>query len=105
MSEPPEPASGVWLCQGRLHFLSAAYEQHLAPSTAVALFTRDADWLLLPLLAGAGGLQVKLRNARGDRVIETQEFFRGQCLEDSPQVRPIGLLPDPATGGLRLQFK
>jgi hypothetical protein len=64
MSEPSEPAGGIWLSQGRLHFTCASYEQWLAPCIAVALFARDADWLLLPLLAGAGGLQVKMRNAR-----------------------------------------
>lgn len=104
MSEKPESTSGAWLCDGRLYFLCAAYERYLAPCSAVALFARDTDWLLVPLLAGAGGLQVKIRNARADRVIEAQEFFRGCGLEDSPQVRPVYLCADSATGGWRIQF-
>ena len=104
MSELSEPAGGLWLSQGRLHFTCASYEQWIAPCIAVALFARDADWLLLPLLAGAGGLQVKMRNARGDRVIESQEFFRGQGMEDSVEVQRIGLHPDAATGGWRIQL-
>jgi hypothetical protein len=104
MSEPSEPAGGIWLSQGRLHFTCASYEQWLAPCIAVALFARDADWLLLPLLAGAGGLQVKMRNARGDRVIETQEFFRGHGMEDSPEIQLVCLHTDAVTGGWRMQL-
>ena len=104
MSEQSEPAGGLWLSQGRLHFTCASYEQWLAPCLAVALFARDADWLLLRLLAGAGGLQVKIRNARGDRVIETQEFCRGQGMEDSSEIQLIGLHADVASGGWRIQL-
>jgi len=104
MSSPPEPKCDVWLCSGRLYFSRAAHETVLASCPAVALLNRSDAWLLLPLLAGAGGLQVKQRNARGDRVVEAQEFFRGQGLEDSPQVRPMVLHDAPATGGYELVF-
>ena len=94
----------IWLHNGRLHLTGAAYERYLHACPAVALLARDGDWLLLPLHAGAGGLQVKLRNARGDRVIEAQEFFRTQGLEDSERVQPLRLHDDPDRGALRLEF-
>ena len=52
---------------------------------------RNSRWLLLPLLSGAGGLQVKRLNARGDRVVEAQEFLRSEGHEDSAQLRPVTL--------------
>jgi hypothetical protein len=68
----------------------------------VALLADAGQWWLLPLRAGAGGLQVKLRNARGDRVVEAQEFFRQQGLEDDPAARPFELVFDAQRGGYRL---
>lgn len=92
----------AWLHNGRLHLSNVAYERHLRDCVSVGLLARDGDWLLLPLRAGAGGLQVKLRNAAGDRVIEAQEFFRAQGLEDSEEKRPVQLRPDAERGILRI---
>lgn len=103
-SRTPETGPDVWLQNGRLHLSSAAYEQYLQHCHAVGLLERDGRWLLLPLLGGAGGLQVKLRNARGDRVVEAQEFFRSQGFEDSPERRLLQLHADPEQGGLRIEF-
>ena len=85
----------LWLRNGRLHLTAEVYERQLHSCAAVALLARERDWLLFPLLSGAGGLTVKLRNPRGDRVIESQEFFRAQGIEDSIQARPLRLLPAP----------
>lgn len=81
-----EPAC-VELRSGRLHIPAAVYEELFTGCPSVALLARDGAWWLMPLLAGAGGLQVKLRNAHGDRVVEAQEFFRAQGLEDTPVTR------------------
>ena len=98
----PDSAARVQLRDGRLHIPGATYEQHLAGCVAVALTEREGHWWLLPLRAGAGGLQIKQRNPRGDRVVETQEFFRSQGLEDSPLARDYALLPDVQLGAFRL---
>ena len=100
----PSAAADVWLQNGRLHLTSAAYDRHMDGCTIAALLARDGIWLLLPLRAGAGGLQIKLRNARGDRVIEAQEFFRSQGLEDSPQARRVRLHDETAQGGWRIEL-
>lgn len=94
----------VWLHQGRLHLTEAAYRRHLDGCVAVGLLARDDEWLMLPLRAGAGGLQIKLRNARGDRVIEAQEFFRTHGREDSQQIQALCLSEDPQRGELRITF-
>lgn len=44
-----------WLRNGRLYVSAAAYEQHLRSYPAVALTARNREWLLIPLLSGAGG--------------------------------------------------
>ena len=104
MSGTPEPESGVWLCNGRLFLTLPAFDRYLAGCSAVALLARDAGWLLMPLRAGAGGLQVKLRNARGERVIEAQEFFRSQGMEDCPARQSIRLRADPSTGAWQIEL-
>jgi hydrogenase maturation protease len=100
-AEACRPRPETWLRDGRLYFSRAAYERHLHDCVSVGLLARDGDWLLLPLRAGAGGLQIKQRNAAGDRVIEAQEFFRAQGLEDSRE-RPIRLVADAERGILRM---
>ena len=50
----------------------------------------------------AGGLQVKIRNARADRVVESLEFFRQQGLEDNHEPQELLLDEDRSLGGFRL---
>lgn len=87
---------------GRLHVPAQTYEAVLAAFSAVALLARDGGWWLIPLKAGAGGLQLKLRNARGDRVIEAQEFLRSQGVEDAHEPATYCLAFDAARGAYRL---
>ncbi len=92
----------IHLRAGRLHIDSSTYGRRLMGCVAVALMVRDGQWMLLPLHGGAGGLQIKIRNARGDRVVESQEFFRSQGLEDDHGALELTLDEDAALGGYRL---
>lgn len=92
----------VQLRQGRLYIARAVHDGTLQRCAAVALVARDGVWWLLPLLGGAGGLQVKLRNAAGDRVVEAQEFFRAQGLEDDAPDRCLRLVADAQQGAFQL---
>ena len=103
MDEPDVP-TGIWLRNGRLYLSREVHADRLRGCPAVALLARDSRWLLLPLMSGAGGLQVKVRNARGDRVVEAQEFFRSQGHEDSPQLRSMALHDEADAGVLQLSF-
>ncbi len=98
----PGTGSDVWLRDGRLHIPRAIHEQQLSGCEAIALLARDGGWQLVPLRAGAGGLQVKLRNAQGDRVVESQEFFRHQGIEDDPVARRLRLVDLPGEGAYAL---
>ena len=86
---------------GRLYLARRVHDECLGGCTSVALLVRDGGWWLLPLRAGAGGLQVKLRNAHGDRVVEAQEFLRSQGVEDEHTLE-LGLVAEPALGAFRL---
>lgn len=101
MAEAAEKAR-VQLRAGRLHISSEVYQGLLPGCPALALLVRDGQWLLLPLLAGAGGLQIKIRNARGDRVVESQEFFRALGFEDGHEPCEMELAPASELGGFRL---
>ncbi len=103
LPQPPSGAGRVQLRAGRLHIPSEVFDRGMSGCAAIALTVRDGRWLLLPLLGGAGGLQVKMRNPRGDRVIESQEFFRQQGLEDDPTPREFELKFEPEFGGFLLR--
>jgi hypothetical protein len=92
----------VHLRAGRIHIERQVYEQLMPGCLALALLARDGAWFLLPLFGGAGGLQIKIRNARGDRVVEAQEFFRAQGLDDDHPPREFTLAPESGLGGWRL---
>ena len=47
-------------------------------------------------------MQVKIRNARADRVVESLEFFRQQGLEDNHEPQELLLDEDRSLGGFRL---
>lgn len=97
-AEPRE----IELRDGRLHIPHAIYDELFEACVAVALLAREDGWWLLPLRGGAGGLQMKIRNARGDRVIESQEFFRSQGLDDSANTQRLLLRFDASQGGFLL---
>lgn len=94
----------IWLRDGRLHITREVHEDVLFACETVALLARDDGWRLLPLRAGAGGLQAKLRNTRGDRVIESQEFFRNQGIEDSAEPRRLLLVDIPEEAAFAMRF-
>ncbi|MBL8473951.1 MAG: hypothetical protein KF778_06460 [Rhodocyclaceae bacterium] len=56
----------------------------------VAVLERDGALMVVPLAPGsAGGLLLKLRNARGDRVIHAQEIFRRCGYRESFDEYPV----------------
>lgn len=104
MAEPPA-AGQVCVRAGRLHIPSAVYERDLPGCQALALRVRDGECWLLPLRGGAGGLQIKIRNLQGDRVVESQEFFRAQGYPDDHPPCTVELVPVDEVGGFRLRVQ
>jgi len=92
----------VQVRDGRLHIPGQVYERVLLNCPSLALLVRDGRWQLLPLFGGAGGLLIKMRNARGDRVVEAQEFLRSQGFEQGHEPVEFDLDPQPEGGGFQL---
>lgn len=77
-----EPAH-LTLTRGSLHLPREVCERFFPRSPSVALLAREGRVLLVPLAPdSAGGLLLKLRNARGDRVVLAQEFLRQNGIEE-----------------------
>jgi hypothetical protein len=93
----------IELRNGRLYISHTVYGALFARCVAAALLAEDGQWWLFPLLSGGGGLQLKIRTALGDRVIESQEFFRQQGIEDSPKPQTLQLVFSEARGAFTLQ--
>jgi len=94
--------AGVLLHDGRLHLSAELHAGPLRGCDAVALLADEDGWLLVPLHAGAGGLQLKQRNARGDRVVECREFVRAQGIEDDAPPMRFALCEEVGRGAFRL---
>lgn len=84
---PREAASvqrTVSVARGNIYLSREICDTYLAGIASVALIAREDKILIVPLVQeSGGGLLLKTRNARGDRVIQAQEFFREKgFLED-----------------------
>lgn len=67
----------IAIARGNIYLSREVYDTYLPGVVSVALLARDGTVLIVPLIQqSAGGLLLKQRNARGDRVIHAQEFFR-----------------------------
>jgi hydrogenase maturation protease len=67
----------ISVARGNLYLPREICEAYLPGAASVALLARNQQVLIVPLTPdSAGGLLLKQRNARGDRVIHAQEFFR-----------------------------
>jgi hypothetical protein len=89
-AEPEATATGhmVSIRRGSIHLPRALCDAHLADVGAVALLARDAAVLIVPLARrSAGGLLLKVRNARGDKVLHAMEFLRARGLPEDFEQR------------------
>lgn len=74
--------------RGSLLFDAALYERYFRGLDGVILLRRDGDLLILPVRhTAAGGYLMKLRSARGERVVTAVDFFRDNGLDDTDERR------------------
>lgn len=67
----------VTVTRGNLYLSREICDKHLPGIEAVALLDRANQIMIVPLTPqSGGGMLLKIRNVRGDRVIHAQEFFR-----------------------------
>ncbi len=76
----------VSVANGNIYLPNETFDTYFKGIEAVALLPHEQGILMLPLHNSAGGLLVKLKNLRGDRVVNAQEFFRtGGFSEDASE--------------------
>lgn len=78
------------MARGNFYLPREICEAYLPDAASVALVLRDGEVMIVPLTReAAGGLLLKQRNARGDRVIHAQEFFRNKNLPEEFEARTM----------------
>ncbi|MES2957643.1 MAG: hypothetical protein V4792_05610 [Pseudomonadota bacterium] len=98
-----DPLASAGVAAGNLHLSREACGRYLAGIESVALLDRDGQLLILPLTReSGGGLLLKVRNARGDRVIHAQEFFRNHGYRETFAPRHVPMHWDEAAAALVL---
>ncbi len=92
----------IRLCNGSLYISRELYDTYFYSTQSVVLLARDQDIMILPVQQEFGGLLLKVRNARGDRVVHASEFLQQHqlCIEDDRTVhvrwdRELGALLFP----------
>ena len=105
---PAHHTAGTDACihirNGNLYLDASLYEQYFPQIHSVILLKRDRALLLLPVTnAGAGGLLLKIRNAREDRVIHAQEFCRVHGI-DEHFAQMVSASWDEKSAGLMIQM-
>lgn len=106
MATTPNEADGLasaGVAAGNLHLSREACERWLNGIETVALLSRDAQVLIVPLTReSGGGLLLKVRNARGDRVIHAQEFFRTHGFAEDFAAHRVAMRWDESAAALVL---
>jgi hypothetical protein len=98
-----DPLASALVSGGSVHLAGAACARFLPGAVSVALLARGDRVLVLPLTPeSGGGLLLKVRNARGDRVINGQEFFRNHGFVEDGVARRVAMHWDPAAAALVL---
>jgi hypothetical protein len=100
----PPPDGRVRISRGSIYLdcdLCAAY---LADVSAVATIVREGRAYLLPLRGpAAGGLLLKIRNARGDRVVHAEDFLTALGVSICTPERNVAVRWVPDMAGLLLE--
>lgn len=79
----------VNIARGNIYVPQETFNTYLKGVEAVALLPHEDGILLFPLIQeSAGGLLLKIRNLRGDRIVHAQEFFRNHDYFEEFQERP-----------------
>jgi hypothetical protein len=78
----------VTIARGSIHLPAEIYERHFAGLEGIILQRRNDDLLIMPVRhALAGGYLIKRRNARGDRIVSSMDFFRSQGMDDDVEIK------------------
>ncbi len=68
--------------RGSVHITADAYDTYFAGTDAVIVLIRDSKLMIMPVAhVAAGGSLLKIKNARGDRVVIASDVFAANDLE------------------------
>jgi hypothetical protein len=96
-------ALSISVARGNLYLSREVCETYLAGAGSVALLADEGDLLIAPLIQqSAGGALLKVKNLRGDRVIQAQEFFRLNKFRESFQEQTCPISWDSSRAALRV---
>lgn len=78
--------SGVTIARGSIHLPRELCDAFFPATDLAAMLMRDRRVFIVPLIAqSSGGLLLKTRNARGDKVLHVQEFLRQHGYADDAE--------------------
>lgn len=66
----------IILKNGNLYLNSELYDTYFDTINAVALLKQESIFLIMPVQQAGGGLLLKIKNAKGDRIVHAIEFFQ-----------------------------
>jgi hypothetical protein len=66
----------ITLRNGNLYLDSELYDTYFNTINAVALLKQESTFLMMPVQQAGGGLLLKIKNAKGDRIVHAIEFFQ-----------------------------
>ncbi len=69
------------LKKGNLYFDHDLYEKYFSTINSIVLLKKEAIYLIMPVQQANGGLLLKIRNAKGDRIVHAIEFFQQYNIE------------------------
>ncbi|GAC1634921.1 MAG: hydrogenase maturation protease [Nevskia sp.] len=100
----PSARLEVSIIQANVYLSRELCDAYLPGIMSVALLARDEAVLIVPLMQqSGGGLLLKQRNARGDRVIHAQDFFREKGFLEDFEVHKLKVHWSPESAALVLQ--
>ncbi len=111
-SGPPFPGENadsatplpVMVARGNIYLSREVVDACLGGIDSVALLDRNGRVMVVPLTReSGGGLLLKIRNARGDRVIHAQEFFREKGYLEDFQERHFAARWDRSSAALLIE--
>jgi hypothetical protein len=101
---PAPPDRRIRISRGSIYLDRDLYDACLSGVSAVATVVREGRVYLLPLRGpAAGGLLLKVRNARGDRVVHADEFLHTLGISSIAPERWVSVRWMPDMAGLLLE--
>ncbi len=80
-------SESVEIQDGNIYLTAEVYEKYFSGLATVAVLERDGALLILPLqIDSGGGMLLKIKNLRGDRVIHAREFLASLDIDESKKI-------------------